>query len=173
MQTLTTAIGLTGGSLLVSDDLPALPKDRLAIAQALLPVIGKRARVLDLFDTDFPSMLRVDLEGPEGPWHLLAKFNWEASPRDLTFTCEEYQLDANQSYWLREFWTGQIGLLRPDRQLTFAKIPAHGVAVVAARVFDPINRLIWAAACTSPKGWKSLTGRMVRRNYRSHLGWGG
>ena len=37
VQTLTSAIGLTGGSLLVSDDLPALPEDRLAIAQALLP----------------------------------------------------------------------------------------------------------------------------------------
>ncbi|MBG0786356.1 MAG: alpha-galactosidase [Anaerolineaceae bacterium] len=137
VQTLTTAIGLTGGSLLVSDDLPALPKDRLAIAQALLPVIGKRARVLDLFETDFPGMLRVDLEGPEGPWHLLAKFNWEVVPKDLTFTSEEYQLDANQSYWLREFWSGQLGLLKLDRPLTFAKVPAHGVAVVAARAFDP------------------------------------
>ena len=137
VQTLATAIGLTGGSLLVSDDLPALPADRLAIAQALLPVIGQRARVLDLLKTDFPAMLRVDLEGPEGPWHLLAKFNWESSPRDLAFSSEEYQLDPHQSYWLREFWTGQLGLLKADRSLTFAKVPAHGVAVVAARAFDP------------------------------------
>ena len=137
VQTLATVIGLTGGSLLVSDDLPALPADRLAIAQALLPVIGKRARVLDLFETDFPAMLRVDLEGPEGPWHLLAKFNWESSPRDLTFSAEEYQLDPQQAYWLREFWTGQLGLLKADRPLTFAKVPTHGVAVVAARPFDP------------------------------------
>lgn len=136
VQTLTTAIGLTGGSLLVSDDLPALPADRLAIAQALLPVIGQRARVLDLFDTDFPAKLRVDLSGPESSWHLLAKFNWESSPKDLTFASEEYQLNGSQSYWLREFWTGQLGLLKPDRPLTFAKVPAHGVAVVAARAFD-------------------------------------
>ena len=137
VQTLTSAIGLTGGSLLVSDDLPALPEDRLAIAQALLPVIGQRAQVLDLFETNFPSMLRVDLEGPEGPWHVLAKFNWEPSSRDLTFSSDEYRLDPDQSYWLREFWSGQLGLLKPDRPLTFANVPAHGVAVVAARAFNP------------------------------------
>ena len=137
VQTLTSAIGLTGGSLLVSDDLPALPEDRLAIAQALLPVIGQRAQVLDLFETNFPGMLRVDLEGPEGPWHVLAKFNWEPSSRDLTFSSEEYRLDPDQSYWLREFWSGQLGLLKPHRPLTFANVPAHGVAVVAARAFNP------------------------------------
>jgi len=137
VQTLTTAIGLTGGSLLVSDDLPALPADRLAIAQALLPVIGKRARVLDLFETDFPGLLRVDLVGPEGPWHLLAKFNWESTPKDLSFSNTEFQLAPDQSYWLREFWSGQLGLLKLERSLIFTKIPAHGVAVVAARTFDP------------------------------------
>lgn len=136
VQTLSTAIGLTGGSLLVSDDLPALPPDRLALAQSLLPVISKRAEVLDLFNTDFPSMLRVDLEGPEGPWHLLAKFNWESSPQDLTFSTEAYRLPA-EDYWLREFWSGQLGLLKPDQLLSFSNVPAHGVAVVAARAVHP------------------------------------
>lgn len=136
VQTLATAIGLTGGSLLVSDDLPALPPDRLALAQSLLPVIGERAWVLDLFETDFPAMLRVDLEGPEGPWHLLAKFNWDSAPKDLTFSTGEYRLAPND-YWLREFWTGQMGLLKPDQPLSFAKVPAHGVAAVAVRALDP------------------------------------
>ena len=138
VQTLATAIGLTGGSLLVSDDLPALPPDRLALAQSLLPVIGKRAEVLDLFETDFPAMLRVDLEGPEGPWHLLAKFNWDSNPKDLTFSTSDYHLPSND-FWLREFWTGQLGLLKPDQPLSFSKVPAHGVVVVAVRAFDPAN----------------------------------
>ena len=137
VQTLATAIGLTGGSLLVSDDLPALPPERLALAQALLPVIGQRAWVLDLFETDFPTRLRVDLEGPEGPWHLLAKFNWGSAPRDLVFSTGEYRLDAEKVYWLREFWSGRIGLLKPNQPLRFARVPAHGVAVVAARASDP------------------------------------
>lgn len=137
VQTLATAIGLTGGSLLVSDDLPALPPERLALAQALLPVIGQRAWVLDLFETDFPTRLRVGLEGPEGPWHLLAKFNWESAPRDLTFSTGEYRLAPDRKYWLREFWSGRIGLLKPNQPLNFARVPAHGVAVVAARAYAP------------------------------------
>ena len=48
MQTLATAIAMTGGSLLLSDDLPKLPEERLRIAEVLLPVIGERARVRGL-----------------------------------------------------------------------------------------------------------------------------
>ena len=60
VRSLATAIGLTGGSLLLSDDLPKLPPDRLRIAQVLLPVIGERARVLDWFDAEMPEHLRLD-----------------------------------------------------------------------------------------------------------------
>jgi len=42
VQSLATAIGVSGGSLLLSDDLTALPEDRLRIAEVLLPVLGLR-----------------------------------------------------------------------------------------------------------------------------------
>ena len=135
VQTLTSVIGLTGGSMLLSDDLPALPEDRINLAQILLPVIDCRAQVMDLFETNPPTCLKVDLDGPVGAWHLLAKFNWEDKPASLTFSAEEFNLPKDQAWWLREFWTGLIGQMGPE-PITFDNVPPHGVRVLAVRSGD-------------------------------------
>lgn len=136
VQTLAAAIGLTGGSLLLSDDLPELSKDRLRLAQVLLPVIGQRARVMDGFDAFTPTRLRLDLDGACGSWHLLAHFNWEEQPASLTFSPRAFDLPQNRLWWLREFWTGLIGQMGANSPLTFQDVPAHGVRVAAARSYD-------------------------------------
>lgn len=137
VQTLASAIGLTGGSLLLSDDLPALPKDRLKMAQVLLPVIGKRPRVLDAFDEVIPTRLRVDLEGSCGAWHLLAWFNWTDQPQSFSFSQQAFSLPEEDTWWLREFWTGEIGRMRTDSPYTFNAVPAHGVRIAAVKRYDP------------------------------------
>ena len=83
VQSLASVIALTGGSLLVSDDLPKLPADRLRIAEVLLPVIGERARVIDWFDTEMPELLRLDQLNAAGEWHILANFNWSEKADSL------------------------------------------------------------------------------------------
>ncbi len=137
VQSLASLIGLTGGSLLLSDDLPALPADRLTMVKALLPVIGRRARVMDLFDTHFPATLRVDLDGPVSPWHLLAKFNWGDAPADLSFSAAEFDLPEDLIWWAREFWRGELGQTGPNSPITFSNVPSHGVRVLAVRPVNP------------------------------------
>ena len=137
VQSLSTVIGLTGGSILVSDDLPQLPKDRLRLAQVLLPVIGERAVVMDLLEKDMPACLRVDLDGSTGPWHLLALFNWEDTPVDLEFSAERFSLATDTPWRLREFWTGDIGQMQNGSPFIYKAVPSHGVRVAAARQFDP------------------------------------
>ena len=137
VQSLSSVIGLTGGSILVSDDLPQLPKDRLRLAQVLLPVIGERALVMDLLEQDMPACLRVDLDGPTGPWHLLTFFNWEDNPADLEFSVERFGLDADTPWRLREFWTGDIGQIQAGSPYRFSAVPSHGVRVAAVRQLDP------------------------------------
>lgn len=133
VQSLTSVIGLTGGSVLVSDDLPALPADRLRLAQLLLPVIDQRARVMDLFSAQTPACLRVDLTGPAGPWRLLAKFNWADQPADLSFSLDEFGLPETSVWWLREFWTGTTGQMAANLPFTFEAVPPHGMRVLAVR----------------------------------------
>jgi len=133
VQTLATTNAMTGGSLLLSDDLPALPNDRLKLAQLLLPIIGQRAQVLDWMDAQMPSRVRLDLNGPIGEWYLLALFNWDDKPAPLAFTPEAFNLPEGETWWLREFWTGAISQMGPGSQFTCEEVPAHGVRLVAAR----------------------------------------
>lgn len=137
VRTLATAISMTGGSLLLSDDLPALPNDRLRLAQVLLPLIGQRAQVIDWMDRYTPSLLRLDLEGPTGLWHLLAYFNWHEHQASLEFSPQAFHLPGGGIYWAREFWTGQIGQMGADAPLLLQDVPPHGVRVLAARAFTP------------------------------------
>ncbi|MEA3325770.1 MAG: alpha-galactosidase [Chloroflexota bacterium] len=136
VQTLATAIGMTGGSLLLSDNLPALTKERLRLAQVLIPLIEQRAWVLDWFDAQTPSHLRVNLSGPTGDWYLLALFNWDDNPSPLRFTPQAFKLPQEQTWWLHEFWTGAIGQMSETKPFTCSDVPAHGVRVLAARQYQ-------------------------------------
>ena len=130
IQSLATAIGLTGGSLLLSDDLPALPPERFRIAQVLMPVLGKRAEVLDLFEPGMPRFLRLDMEGPTGRWHLLAHFNWSDAPRAWHFRPLDFKL-PNQPYLFSSFWDSSTGMVEPGQGHDMPEIHAHGVALLA------------------------------------------
>ncbi len=132
VQSLATAIALTGGALLLSDDLPKLPADRLLIVEQLLPLIGKTARVLDWFDAPMPKLLRLDLENCTGSWHLLAIFNWEDKPQDFSLSLEKFDLDPKQAYLSHSFWQGDSGLIS-DGSLVLSGIPPHGVRLLSLR----------------------------------------
>ncbi len=136
VQTLATAIGLTGGTILLSDDLPALSEERRQIAQVLLPAIDQRAWVMDWFDSKTPAKLRLDLNGPIGPWHLLARFNWHNQPVSLGFAPQEFKLPETSTWWLREFWSGTTGKMGPGMPFFFHDVPPHGVRVIAVRPVD-------------------------------------
>jgi alpha-galactosidase len=86
VRALATVIGLTGGMVLDSDKLPPLTPERRDIISLLLPVYGRSATPLDLFDTPdpstaaaaalrtgVPSLLRLELPTRT----LLAVFNWD------------------------------------------------------------------------------------------------
>ena len=130
VQFTATVIALTGGQLLLSDDLPALPPARLRLAQQLLPMLPGPAQVLDWFDQISPAHLRLDLDGPAGPWSLLALLNWNDEERWLPCTPAEFHLPPGKTYLGREFWSGQILELNAQSQL---KLPAHGAALLAVR----------------------------------------
>jgi alpha-galactosidase len=132
IHTLATVIALSGGSLLLSDDLPNLPPERLGIVQALLPVIAERMRVMDWFGSLSPTKLRLDLDGPAGAWNMLAYINWSDKAQDFNFYPGEFGLYSGQDYFVREFWSGQTQRLTEAR-LAFPQVPPHGVVLLAVR----------------------------------------
>lgn len=132
VQTLATVISLTSGSLVISDDLAALPQDRLRLAERLFPPLNRRPQAPDLFDSPTPTRLRLDLEGPAGEWSLLAAFNWSDAPQDLVVRLEDFKLPEGGQQWAREFWSGENRLTAAG-ELRFPGAPAHGVVLLAVR----------------------------------------
>ena len=128
IQSLATAIGVTGGSLLISDDLTALPTDRLRIAQVLLPVVGQRAEVLDLLAETAPTRLRLPLTGAQGKWKVIAKFNWRDTAQTWDFNPADFKL-PDQPCWVSSFWDEQIFHYAPGTALKLPAIPAHGAVL--------------------------------------------
>ena len=141
IHSMATAIALTGGSLLLSDDLTHLDEERLDLARSLTPVIGKPARLLDWFDTPNPCHLRVDLSGPAGAWHLLGLFNWSNQAQPLALDLREFDLPVSGSYWAYSHWEQQIYSVE-DGKITLNSdqaglIPPHGAALIAVRAKTP------------------------------------
>lgn len=132
IQSLATAIALTGGSLVVSDDMTQLPLERLRILAALIPVMNKRPVVMDIFDSQRPSKLRLDLKGAVGEWHLLACFNWEDRDVKIELGLDEFGLPAGE-YHIRSFWYENIWQTKWGEAIFSGSISVHGVVLLAVR----------------------------------------
>lgn len=141
VRALATGIAFSGGLALLSDNLAAIPEERLRIAQAILPPIGQRPRVLGWFDEQTPSLLRLDLENETGEWSLIAVFNWDIpveTPRrgsaTIDLEMERLGFNAGQAFYVSPFWDGEPALVSGE-ELTLNAVPAHGVKVIALRPF--------------------------------------
>ena len=134
IQSLASAIALTGGSLLVSDNLPQLPAERLRLAAALAPTLGKSAEILDWFDRSTPCFLRLPLQGAVGNWFLLAYFNWQDHPQEVRLTPANFRLPSDGvSYRVRSYWDGELRICAPGQPLWSGTLAPHGVVVLAVR----------------------------------------
>jgi alpha-galactosidase len=119
VRTLATVIGMTGGMVLDSDKLSGLVPERIRILSSMLPVYGKSAVPIDLFDTaDIPQRLLLDC----GTHVLLAVFNWDQAGALV-------RANLPPGVWhAAEFWSAEyLGALQ--EQITL-EIPAHGCRVV-------------------------------------------
>jgi alpha-galactosidase len=127
VRSLASVIGLTGGSVMVSDDLSRLP------AEVLLPAMPGRAKVLDWFDTTTPQRLRLDVQGHLGEWSLLGYFNWSEHEQTVQLNLSDYRLPEGE-YWARSFWEGQTWRWSAGQPLILKNIPSHGAVVLAVRL---------------------------------------
>jgi len=132
IRSLATLIAITGGSLLVSDDLPKLPEDRRKIIEVLLPLIGKRANVMDWLDTSIPHNLRLDLKNEIGDWNVIARFNWKDQARETYISFPDFGL-PQLNYWVYSFWNNQISMVKAGEPVHISMLPAHGVELLGIR----------------------------------------
>ena len=133
VQTLATVLALSGGSLLVSDDMPELDDERLEWLSRLLPRLEGRLRVLEALDSDRPSSLVLPQSGPAGEWWLCAALNWDEGARGTTMDLRRLGIPEADAYLWVDAWGQQAGVCRSP-VLDAGSLPAHGICLRAVRV---------------------------------------
>jgi alpha-galactosidase len=121
VRTLATVVAMSGGMVLDSDDLTRLSDERREWLSMLLPPFGKAARPVDLFESEIPRVLELDV----GAHRMIAVFNWGEEPAriDAPLSSEAVRvLDA----WSREDPGLHEGSISVD-------VPPHGCRLLAVR----------------------------------------
>jgi alpha-galactosidase len=132
VQSLATVISLSGGSLFTSDDLPSLSVSRMNWLTRLIPLLPSSARVVDWFDTAYPSHLLLPLSGECGSWQLLAVLNWKESAADFRINLAKLGLPHAKAYHAVDFWRESYHRIEND-WLDLPPVPGHGVRLLAIR----------------------------------------
>jgi alpha-galactosidase len=111
VRTLATVVGLCGGMVLSSDNLPTLADHRLKYLTRLLPPYGIAARPLDVFESETPRLLALPIETDYGQWLMLAAINWEEQITAATLDLSE--IAGEGPYHVFDFWGERyLGLVR-------------------------------------------------------------
>lgn len=133
VQTLATVLSLSGGSLLVSDDMPALSQERGEWLSRLLPPLEGRLCVLEGLESARPSDLVLPQTGPAGDWWLCATLNWDDSPRPMMMDLKRLGIPEAHGYLWSDVWGRQAGT-SPSPLLDLGTLAAHGIALRAVRL---------------------------------------
>jgi alpha-galactosidase len=121
VETWATVVALSGGMVLLSDDMSRLEPARAAIIPRLLPPLGEAAKPHGPCVEGVPSRLRL----ARGERELVAIFNWHDAPAD-----ERYELGSVGRWHALDLWSGaHYG--PASGPLLLGGIPAHGVRLLA------------------------------------------
>jgi alpha-galactosidase len=131
IQSLVTIDFLTGGSVVDSDHLPELETADEARLARLLPPLDARPRVVDWFDTPYPSTIVVPLDDAAGKSWLLALVNWGDRPACLTANFESVGMEAGK-YHALDLWRERY-LPVEGANVTSPVLPPHSVFFVSLR----------------------------------------
>ncbi len=124
IQAWLSVVGLSGGMVVLSDDLAALPEERRDWVAALLPVQPESGRPLDVMEHTIPETVTLYLRRPWGEGVTVGLFNWRDEPRTRTLQLGVLGLDWKRPYHVLDFWSGRY-LLVTEGYHVFTNIPKH------------------------------------------------
>jgi alpha-galactosidase len=130
-RTLATAIALSGGMVLLSDNLGALSNAAIRLAQVLFPPLHRAADLPSWRGEAASSTAVLPMIGPQGKWWVIGVFNWGDRPAGRFVDVRELTgLHGEATAF--SFWDERL-LSTAGGQLGFAAVPAHGVILLAVR----------------------------------------
>ncbi|GIV95685.1 MAG: hypothetical protein KatS3mg057_0342 [Herpetosiphonaceae bacterium] len=129
VQAWASLVALSGGMVLLSDDMSRLEPDRLDLAQLLLPPLGAAATPLGPYEDAMPTRMRLAVERPWESWLIAALFNWSDQPRAEVFDPATWSWPDDTAYHLFEFWSGKHSGPHTGAA-ALPEVPAHGVRLL-------------------------------------------
>jgi alpha-galactosidase len=136
-----TMAGLSGGLVLLSDELEAIPPERRALVSTLVPPLLDGMDVLDLFEREMPEVVLVQVARAWARWRLVALFNWSDDPIERELP-ETVTLNERKPYHVVDFWEQRYLLLGPGALRPVLHIPPHGVVLLGLRAVKPDPHLV-------------------------------
>lgn len=151
VRTQVTLLGLSGGTLMLSDDLDNLSSERRAMAALLFPPMLEGMDTIDLFDHSMPETMIAPMARRWGRWRLLGLFNWGEEPVERTLP-ETMTFDERKAYHIVDFWERHYFRMKPGSRRPVLHIDPHGVVLLGIRAVAPDPHLVFTSFHLSQGG---------------------
>lgn len=132
-----TIFGLTGGQLLISDDMEKLEEERLYFALKLIPPFSKTALPIDALYAHLPTVYLLETEGVLGQRALVALMNWDDEPVKRQISLRDILTDTIADQFLIFDWWEEklIGGISIDDPIEL-EIAPHGCKYLGIIPFE-------------------------------------
>jgi alpha-galactosidase len=140
-----TVFGLSGGQILISDDMPLVDADRIDLFKRLLPAFPTSAKPLDIFKKSLPEIYANTATSNSGKRHLVSIINWEDKPiiktpklSELIEYTEFEQYQEDQPFLVIDYWAEKpLGIFEKSASLPSLNIARHGCVFLGIIPIDP------------------------------------
>ncbi|HEX7594240.1 MAG TPA: hypothetical protein VF429_08730, partial [Anaerolineae bacterium] len=134
MRTMVSIIGLSGGAVLSSDNLPSIRRGRLKYLKQILPPTGRAARAVDLFENELPRLFALPVKTDWGEWLVVGALNWGDQTMQTEIELEKLGLDPRREYHVYNYWHRRyVGVARER-----IKISRHQPHETRVLLFKPV-----------------------------------
>ncbi|MFX1336471.1 MAG: glycoside hydrolase family 36 protein [Promethearchaeota archaeon] len=125
-----TIFGLTGGQLLLSDDMTRLEEDRLRLALKLMPPYAESAIPIDTLYESFPIHYLLETETEIGSRALLAVINWNNEVVNRNLVLKDIltaSMGSSSQFLVFDWWQeALLGCFSYEDSIIPLEIPPHG-----------------------------------------------
>jgi len=139
-RSLAAAIALSGGMVLLSDDLAALSPGAVRLAQSLFPPVYRAAELPAWRGEAPPSIAVLPMRGASGKWWVIGVFNWGDRTAGRSIDLRELTGLSGEPL-VFSFWDEQL-MKTAGGRLQLADIPPHGSVLLAVRPRTPAVQLV-------------------------------